>query len=492
MSLRALLPIAALAFAACQEYPDVTLTPAQKKKVQAHVLAEKPTPQHTIGAVIEDQVQLIGYDLDKSEVKPGETFTITYYIESLADPKADNRMFVHLQGRPNDRNAWMNLDHSPIDGLLPLRDLKKGQIVRDVHRITVKSDFTPGDAHVYWGLFRGDNRLKIANPDKIKHDGDNRVVIAKVKIKGEPSKPKKLPTALARRVAVDTSIVVDGKLDDTGWAKSAWTQYWTDPRGQKGEVPKTRARFAWDDTFLYVGVESVDTDVWSTFKDRDSNTWEQEVIELFIDADGDRKDYLELQVTPANVVFDARFETHRSDLAKARAWNMEGLDTAVHVDGTLNARDDVDRGYTVEMAIPIARVPGAPTPPRAGQSWRVNLFRWDQPKEKRQIASAFSPPIAPDFHALDRFGHLRFVGAIGTGAALPTHLGPEALRLDAKKIRPNLKGKLDKADLKNALERVPFSAQGPTKIGPMATPKPIAAPPAPEAAPAAPPVPKTP
>ena len=61
-----------------------------------------------------------------------------------------------------------------------------------------------------------------------------------------------------------------------------------------------------DADYLYIAVESEDTDVWSTFTKRDANTWEQEVIEVFIDADGNKKDYLELQVTPANVVFDAK------------------------------------------------------------------------------------------------------------------------------------------------------------------------------------------
>ena len=134
------------------------------------------------------------------------------------------------------------------------------------------------------------------------------------------------------------------------------------------------------------------------------------MIELFIDADGDRKDYLELQVTPANVIFDARFARHRSDLKKARSWNMKGLKSGVTVDGTLNQRSDRDKGYIVEMAVPISEVPGARTPIKVGQKWKINLFRWDQLKGKPQTASAFSPPIVGDFHALDKFGVLRFEG----------------------------------------------------------------------------------
>jgi hypothetical protein len=399
-------PFAILTLPGCAEHATPTLTPAQKKKAAAAIVTEAK-PAVSVGAVIEDQVRLIGYDIDKTTVAPGQSFTVTYYLEALAQPMGDNSIFVHFQGKKNDRKAWMNLDHHPVEGLLPLRQLEKGQIVKDVQRVTVPADFTAGEAKLYWGLWRGEYRLKIKNPEAVPHDDEGRVVLATVQVKG--ARPT-LPQATALRIADDALVTVDGKLDEAAWTTATWTPKWTHPNGTDAAAPDAQAAFLWTPTTLYVGVRATDTDIWTDFTERDSNTWEQEVIELFIDADGDKKDYLELQVTPANVVFDARFEAHRSDLAKARAWNMAGLRTAVAVDGTLNARDDEDKGFTLEMAIPVAEVPGAPhTPAAAGDVWRVNLFRWDFPKGGRQQPSAFSPPIVPDFHALDRFGRLAFV-----------------------------------------------------------------------------------
>ena len=416
---------------ACQEYAESTLTPAQKKKAQAHILTNAPTPQHTIGAIIEDQVKLLGYDIDKTKVKPGESFTVTYYLEMLAEHADDNKIFVHFQGRKNDPKAWMNLDHHPVDGLLPLRQLTRGQVVKDVQTIKVRPDFPGGTAKVYWGLWRGDHRLKIINADAVPHDKEGRVIVASVQVDGPRSARPRLPAVSATRLAEGEAITIDGKLDEPAWARARPTPKWTSSDGKNRPVPKTTARLAWTPTHLYIGVESDDNDVWSTFTDRDSNTWEQEVIEVFIDADGDKKDYLELQVSPANVVFDARFERHRSDLAKARAWNMAGFESAARVDGSLNQRDDTDRGWTVEMAIPVAQVPGAKSPIAHGHVWRANLFRWDFPKGKRATASAFSPPVVGDFHALAKFGRLRFVDpqqknrpAIKLRRALPTPTNP--------------------------------------------------------------------
>ena len=133
----------------CQEHIEEPMSPAQKKKVAEHILSKAPSPQHAINAVIENQVKLLGVDIDKTAVKPGDSIKVTYYIEALAEPMGDNKPFVHFQGRRNDRRAWMNLDHHPVENLMPLRKLKKGQIVKDVQRFTVRSDFPAGVAKIY-------------------------------------------------------------------------------------------------------------------------------------------------------------------------------------------------------------------------------------------------------------------------------------------------------------------------------------------------------
>ncbi len=435
MSIRSLitcLSLLVLSTSGCQEYAEVTLTPAQQKKIEAFTLKEAPSPQHAVGAVVEDQIRLIGYDLDKSEVKAGDSFTITYYFEALASPMGDNSMFFHFQGNLGDRRAWMNLDHNPIEGLLPLRKMSPGQIVKDVQTVRVKPDFPTATARIYWGLFRGNNRLKVQPKDGVKVSKDGRVIVASIKVKGKTPARRRLPTASAIRLKAGEGIVVDGKMGEPAWKRARWTRYWTSPDGRGRPAPKSRAKFLWDDENLYIAVESQDNDVWSTFTERDSNTWEQEVIEVFIDADGDKKDYLELQVTPANVVFDAKFARHRSDLKAARSWNMKGWKTAVKVDGTLNKRDDQDKGYIVEMMIPVAEVPGAKSPTQIKDSWRINLFRWDQAKGKRQRASAFSPPVVGDFHALDRFGHLRFDGLPKLKTVGPQGKSPQIRQLPIK------------------------------------------------------------
>jgi len=81
--------------------------------------------------------------------------------------------------------------------------------------------------------------------------------------------------------------------------------------------------------------------------------------------------------------------------------------------------DDQDKGWTAEMALPLADVNGLDTngvkvPPALGDKWRLNMFRMDSPKDaKAQTALGWSAPLVGDFHKLDRFGEIVFVDEKG-------------------------------------------------------------------------------
>src|SRR6185503_5363806 len=94
----------------------------------------------------------------------------------------------------------------------------------------------------------------------------------------------------------------------------------------------------------------------------DGPIYEDEVVELFLDADGDGRTYHELEVSPAGTTFDAAFEAPRRGMDLGWA---SGLASAVAVDGTL---DDPapDRGLTVELSVPWRSLRDLPHPPRAG------------------------------------------------------------------------------------------------------------------------------
>jgi hypothetical protein len=174
----------------------------------------------------------------------------------------------------------------------------------------------------------------------------------------------------------------------------------------------------WDAKTLYIGFENADTDIHSTLDKRDDKLWTQEMVEVMIDADRNGKSYIELQVAPNGNIFDTylpEYRKYENDLDAKRKqydWNSNAK-AAVNVLGTINKRGDQDKGWVVELAIPLADVnglatPGVTVPPKVGETYRINLFRMDSPEGKPQQASSWSPPMVGDFHALDKFGEIVF------------------------------------------------------------------------------------
>jgi hypothetical protein len=189
-------------------------------------------------------------------------------------------------------------------------------------------------------------------------------------------------------------IVVDGRLDD--WTGES-LELVTSLDGEPITTPRSAVRFAWDEDALFVSARLDDTDVWSSYRARDEPLWNQEVFEVFLAADGSSTDYLELQVSPRNVVFDARFTRHRRG---DTAWSS-ALRSAVLVDGTLDDRQDRDTAWTVELAVPWSDVCAntkVVCPPRGGLVMRGNVFRFDRPRNAEATAAALTPTRKPDFH----------------------------------------------------------------------------------------------
>lgn len=174
---------------------------------------------------------------------------------------------------------------------------------------------------------------------------------------------------------------IDGKLDDEAWRDASWTEDFVDIEGDRKPRPRfrTRAKMLWDDRYFYIGAELEEPHVWATLTKRDSIIYHDNDFEVFIAPDGDNHNYYELEINALNTVFDLRLEKPYKDGGTALIdWDIPGLKTAVHVDGTLNDPRDIDRGWSVEIAIPwkvLAEYAGCPTPPRDGDQWRVNFSR---------------------------------------------------------------------------------------------------------------------
>jgi hypothetical protein len=179
----------------------------------------------------------------------------------------------------------------------------------------------------------------------------------------------------------------------------------------------------WDDRFLYIGAMLDDPHVWATLTKRDTVIFYDNDFEVFIDPDGDNHEYFELEMNALNTVWDLFLPLPYRDGGKAvDSWDIAGLRTAVHVDGSLNNPGDIDRGWSAEIAIPweaLREHAHRPVPPREGDQWRINFSRveWDVHGEDGTYQKiighpennwVWSPQWVIDMHRPELWGILQF------------------------------------------------------------------------------------
>ena len=157
--------------------------------------------------------------------------------------------------------------------------------------------------------------------------------------------------------------------------------------------------------------ECDDNDIHTPYSKRDDPIYESEAVEIFIDANGDQDDYVELQAAPNSVQFDASFKGGRRKNFNP-PYNVNYL-VQTQVDGTLNQAGDDDKKWISEWKIPVKELVDTRGHIQAGDTWRVNLFRLDRirqgDKVVRSEASAWSSPLSGDFHNISRMGTFAFV-----------------------------------------------------------------------------------
>ncbi|MDP8232970.1 MAG: carbohydrate-binding family 9-like protein [Candidatus Zophobacter franzmannii] len=183
----------------------------------------------------------------------------------------------------------------------------------------------------------------------------------------------------------DVALNIDGKIDEKAWDKVEWTEKFVDIEGSLKPEPtyKTNVKMLWDDKYFYFACAMVEPHIWAKLKERDSVIFFDNDFEIFIDPDSDTKNYYEFEMNAFNTVWDLLLISAYRDPGPNAidSWDIQGLKSAVHIDGTLNDPSDIDNGWSVEVAIPwkVLEECAQGAPPKPGDVWRVNFSRveWD-------------------------------------------------------------------------------------------------------------------
>jgi hypothetical protein len=205
------------------------------------------------------------------------------------------------------------------------------------------------------------------------------------------------------------AIIVDGILDEAAWQAATKIELKENKTGTAVTDQKlqTTVMTCYSDSMFYIVFVCNDPDMWANFSQRDEHLWEEEAVEVFIDTDEEPKTYVEIEVSPKNILFDSYIvDPFHIDLNATPMFNLAGIQTAVSVVGTVNKRADVDSFWTVEIAIPVHELDKAGISP--GKTKRkINFYRIEEPKDGEVQHYAWSPTEAR-FHKPSVFGTLNF------------------------------------------------------------------------------------
>lgn len=227
---------------------------------------------------------------------------------------------------------------------------------------------------------------------------------------------------------VAAPIEITGRMDDPQWEAVPWTEDFVDIEGHKKPPPRfrTRAKMCWDDRYFYVGAYLEDPHVFGTLTEKNAIIFNDPDFEVFIDPDGDNHHYYELEINALGTIWELYLERpYRDGGPIHRGHNIEGLVTALHIDGTLNDPSDIDRGWSVEIAIPWKGLApfakGTACPPAPGDAWRINFSRvhWlldvleggyrKVPREAHPEDNwVWTPQDAIDMHRPEKWGYVTF------------------------------------------------------------------------------------
>tara|TARA_B000000557_G_C20803297_1_gene456558 strand:- start:225 stop:1280 length:1056 start_codon:yes stop_codon:yes gene_type:complete len=179
----------------------------------------------------------------------------------------------------------------------------------------------------------------------------------------------------------NSPIIIDGKLNDESWSKTEWSDSFVDIEGPLKPNPfyNTKVKMLWDENYFYFGALLEEEHLWATLTARDAVIYYDNDFEIFLDPDGDTHHYYELEVNAYETEWDLLLIKPYRDQSKVAidSWDIPGLLTKVHLEGSLNDPTDLDQYWSVEIAIPWKALEEcAPNVhPLDGEQWKVNFSR---------------------------------------------------------------------------------------------------------------------
>lgn len=208
-----------------------------------------------------------------------------------------------------------------------------------------------------------------------------------------------------------TSPTIDGVLNEPIWSQAKHTQHFVIHDSGRTAPVNTFAQLTWDNHYLYLAVTCEDKDIYAHYTKHQSPLFRRDdLVEIFIDPDGDGKNYIEIGFSANNIHYSLIVPEVIDGKIEPELLDIPDLHYTTHIHGTLNNSIDQDLYWTLEARIPLNALNSHK--PTQKNTWRLGLFRIDYHSHSKTNQAdgyyAWQYLGQFGFHRPDRFGFVTF------------------------------------------------------------------------------------
>ncbi|WP_338839364.1 carbohydrate-binding family 9-like protein [Flavobacterium ginsenosidimutans] len=202
-----------------------------------------------------------------------------------------------------------------------------------------------------------------------------------------------------------SKISIDGDLSD--W-KTPFLGPFVIHDSEKKAVQNTFVSLSWDKKNLYLAYKCTDSNIIGKTQDKDSQIfYTDDLVEIFLDPDGDSHNYIEVGVNAFSTNYDLLLKCISPECG---GWNTELNFDIKGIETVSNINSD---GYTAEIKIPFSSLEkienGGFIKPKIGTKWKGNAFRIDYGNTTEYLALHPYKSSKFGFHQPEEFAVFEFV-----------------------------------------------------------------------------------
>jgi len=124
---------------------------------------------------LDNRILLLGYELDRRQLRPGETLELSLTWQCLEKMDEDYTVFVHVLDE--QQRIWGQEDIGPVHGTYPTSQWKEGEIIEDIHSVRLSYEAPPGEYQIEVGLYLLSTMARLPVLDEEMRPVDDKAII---------------------------------------------------------------------------------------------------------------------------------------------------------------------------------------------------------------------------------------------------------------------------------------------------------------------------